>query len=536
MALLDSFGRIRPPLGANLVRAHPLAQGLVGVWRFAEGGGNTTRDDAASVIAATANANWYPRSSDPSAEFRALYLGVPSGAGTVTYTATQDQAAIGSATFVLWYQWPGGGLDSNRRLWQLQNNNPLFVLGLGSQGFGGAVSGTALSVGMRDDAGANLSSFSANTANADQRVHQLTFVRDTAANTGRFYRDGVADGSFALPFTSTIHTGGGNALFGDSLNGYGAYVLAVQYNRALSPAEIASLYAAPYQMFAPVRTRAYSLPVVSGAVNAVVNAQAGAATTSATATSPVASLVVNAVVNAQAGAATTSATATSPVASLVVNAVVNAQARPATTSATATSPVASLVVNAVVNAQAGAATTSATATSPVVSTTVNAVVNAVALPATTNATATSPAPSLVVNAVVNAQARPATTSATATSPVLSVNAVVNAQAGAATTTATATSPIASLTVNAVVNAAALPATASATATNPAVNAVVNAVAGAATTSATATNPAPSLVVNAVVNAQAGLATTLATATSPAVGAWRRPRPVPTRIRFGGLRR
>jgi hypothetical protein len=247
------YGQIKPPLGAQILRGHDLASGLVGCWLFNEGGGTTLTDlSEKSFNGIITGPTWAAGKLGPA--LTCTYVTIPTG----FYTTPS------SKTFFMWVKTSVGGAAP----WLLMYNGTTQELGLQLQS-GGQVSFMVWLGGAK-------------TATSTQSVndgvwHQVVGVYDAVAQTVSVYVDGIRSATTAAPgvtafeddYLSFCGVGNGHGIGSSSFNGQIDNCMI--YNRALNPIEILHLYTNPYAFIAPpqpIRTYFLVMPkIIVGASN-----------------------------------------------------------------------------------------------------------------------------------------------------------------------------------------------------------------------------------------------------------------------------
>lgn len=234
-----SWGEQKPPVGTQLDRGHPLAQGLIGAWLFNEGGGRAPQNAATARPLPTARTVLYsPRGG-----------GGLNINGTGAFWGPSSLLTEGPPyTIVAWHTVRAVGTNQNVVAFSLGGGAPF-------QGF------TIDTTGSLNYYDAISGSVAGPTAIVGRRYSQIVAADTTTAR--RYYVNGkpfgTATGSFSGgtdQFGVGSWTSGSDAAFVDL---HGLYL----YRRALSPTEIRALHDAPHQIFAPPVWRRYYLPAVT---------------------------------------------------------------------------------------------------------------------------------------------------------------------------------------------------------------------------------------------------------------------------------
>ena len=225
---MDYRRLLKPHLGTPLNKGHRLSKGLAGLWLMNEGAGTSAKDCSGhgnDVNFAIASPTWTVGRMGP---------GVVCSDTTNQYLVGTDFSSldfVGDFTLVSWFE----SVDA------------------GTSGFifkGGNATGYALMLGA-----GNLRIYANNTFVAtaadwnDGNLHMAVGVRQ--GTVGTLYIDGKYENSGALDGGDTTNT----VAFAIGRWTTASYVLdgniyyTACYNRALTPQEIAELYANPYAMF-----------------------------------------------------------------------------------------------------------------------------------------------------------------------------------------------------------------------------------------------------------------------------------------------
>jgi hypothetical protein len=212
----------KPPLGAQLNRSHPLAQGLVGCWLFNEGGGNRFFNSASgSATSLGAVQNW----------------ATPLGINSINSAISAGSLAIGANFTLVSFVRPtessnhcGIGLSSGSGLrWLAFESSTWRFLN-------------------RKTSGTNVYDL---TVSGSYTLGQpLTMIASHSEASGGFIsingRIVAANSSTGADAAATwaisLFGASGRNLRGDAISIY-------LFNRALSVAEVHAIYANPYQMF-----------------------------------------------------------------------------------------------------------------------------------------------------------------------------------------------------------------------------------------------------------------------------------------------
>lgn len=244
----------KPPLGAQLNRSHPLAQGLVGCWLLSENGGNRalsatganngTLLDGPTWVASGLN---FVRGSDASATKNRVECG-----NAVVPTYADSYTMIASFTPVI----PGSGSECVV-MGQCPTTGSVFQpsMGIGFNATNGRLRAYFASASVNSLLGATTSGLTINMA--------AVFTGGTNAaiyKNGIFVRNDTISGAanMAGKFLLGAHYRQAAGVYYAGMNG--TIHWSMLYNRALSAAEIASLHTNPYQIF----SRYMWLPVTVG--------------------------------------------------------------------------------------------------------------------------------------------------------------------------------------------------------------------------------------------------------------------------------
>ena len=247
----DYRHRGKPRLGAKLDTSHPLAQGLLAAWLFNESTGATVGDLTGNAPLLGINAPiWTPgdRAINTKTDGTASYwhntsLVLPTQAVSVVMYCRAPNSGVGSSAF--------GNLDSinlTYNTFRLQAHFPYG--GVIYWDFGGQNTSGGGRVNYTPDAGFwnrwNLMTFVA--GNGFQGIYENTTLKTSyAGNPTR--TQGLAGFDIGR---------GLSALYNPN------YVeFCYLYNRVLSPADIANLYANPYQMVLPPPSRRFYVPGIT---------------------------------------------------------------------------------------------------------------------------------------------------------------------------------------------------------------------------------------------------------------------------------
>jgi len=242
--ILPTFDkRIKPPLGTQIDRGHPLARGLVGCWLMNEGAGNLVANAAGPLYKGTfysSTALWVPTvrgvasSHDGYTSKRRIKLGnFTDGWNEITVAIACAASTTGNPGKPIT---KGRNADCGRTTWEFTRN---------------AAGMWAFSVPAGDT-----------QYGATKSFHQETVWRQVVGTYNgaqvQIYIDGQAgtpenrtgplddDPLYPVYIAAINGDSGGN---GDSSFFSGDIAWAMIWSRALSPSEIQSLYADPYQMF-----------------------------------------------------------------------------------------------------------------------------------------------------------------------------------------------------------------------------------------------------------------------------------------------
>lgn len=232
------YFNVKPPLGSTLNRSHPLAQGMVALFALNEGGGNLVNNLVQTGNGIISGQKWIFTSKGVGLNFSANHIDCGSNSKLSTTVFTK----------VIWGIFTANGdniiaaYDSAGNVPELRHSN-LQLIAIEANHAGLVSSSSNIPSGVPSQVAWSYA------ANGDNNIYI------NGKNVG--YANNVRSWS-----TGLIYCLGGNT--GDP-NLTGKLILSLQYNRALSPSEIQSLYVAPYQMIAPQRRYvSYSIP--SGAV------------------------------------------------------------------------------------------------------------------------------------------------------------------------------------------------------------------------------------------------------------------------------
>lgn len=233
-----NYGQVKPPLGTPISRTHPLAQGMSDCLLFAEGAGTRYANSAAAFGATAAGAPaWKPGGLSVSGGASA---NIPQhanyAAGDFSVRVIHTPASYSGGYTALFDK---GVSNSSREL-------SVFL-------------DTGGNVSYLDVGGTGMSPILP-TSMATGKVWDFVLTRKGTACTA--YVNRAAAGTFVnagVLACPTLLCLGGNPSTGGS-NYAGVYSLVqIWQSRALSAAEVASLYVAPYQMFGQGVSRFYSI-------------------------------------------------------------------------------------------------------------------------------------------------------------------------------------------------------------------------------------------------------------------------------------
>ena len=215
MSNRTSYGRQKPPVGSMLNRSHPLAQGLVGRWLFNEQGGTRLNDISGRGKHGTLT-------NGPVWDNKALRFD-----GANDYVSLPGVAPGSVFTISLWvYPSPPSPITDSYSVLLTQDT---------SQGLFYYDSTKKLTYYQGGDR------FS-NTAMTDN-VWTHVVVTYNAGN-GKFYQNGLPDGTFAVTAASPSFTHIGDNPSSETFKGSIDDVRI--YNRDLSPREVRELFVSPY--------------------------------------------------------------------------------------------------------------------------------------------------------------------------------------------------------------------------------------------------------------------------------------------------
>lgn len=227
----------KPMLGDQIDWSNPLARGLVGYWLMNEGGGDLIRDLVGSANATATGASWMPTRRGPG-----LYL-----PGTTSYINVPDCAAVRPDTALSIALWLNT-TDTSGSIASKDNTH--------SRDYALVTGGSNQLKWYVWNSSSSISYVFATVSSGvtDGAWHHVVATIDVLGDgKPRVYVDGklIATGADALSGTlnHTTHP----LRFGDRptsvLPLIGWVDAPCLYSRALTPAEIRSLYRDPYQMF-----------------------------------------------------------------------------------------------------------------------------------------------------------------------------------------------------------------------------------------------------------------------------------------------
>jgi hypothetical protein len=241
------YTRHQPPLGAPIRSGQPLAPRGGALWPMNAGAGGVACDATQTRNHATLNAGaiWVPTSAGRGVQ-------VPSGGYLeAPWTPVLDTVGIGVSLAVTF------------RLDALTTAAPSFLSRAkgSSPGSGGGWTlfvntggANQVYLAVKDVAGNQTAFFGATSLVVGHTYRVVCVVPSTAGQTASIYVNGNQDASGAIAYTwsylPNLPTRFGRAQDTFWGNFQGTYLAASIYpNRLLSPAEIRSLYLAPYQVF-----------------------------------------------------------------------------------------------------------------------------------------------------------------------------------------------------------------------------------------------------------------------------------------------
>jgi hypothetical protein len=243
-----SFANIKPLLGRQLNRAHPLSRGLVGCWLMNEGVGGKVFDLSNRIEgtfgAGTASPSWLSGPLGKRLYFDGSNDYISGGTGS-------DSLQLGSSDFTVVFSVQQTSLHTGY-IFSTKNGTPRY-------------SATTLADGdllfLIHDGVDGASEGPTSTPLADFKLHHIAWRVDYSRTDGfQWFIDGVLDTSRDADPTNVGSTDSGRPLgigTRDALdNGsHGKFYMdyLYVYNRALSATEIASLYAEPFQVFKTIR-------------------------------------------------------------------------------------------------------------------------------------------------------------------------------------------------------------------------------------------------------------------------------------------
>ena len=245
----DYRHRGKPRLGAKLDTSHPLAQGLLAAWLFNESTGAIAGDLTGNAPLFGINAPiWTPgdraintKTDGTTSYWHNTSLVLPTQAvSVVMYCRAPYSGSTGSAF---------GNLDANsNNISRLQAHLP--YTGVIYWDFGGGSAGGGGRIEYQPDTG------------FWNRWNLMTFVAGNGFQG--IYENTTLKTSYAGNLTRTPGLTGFDIGRGLSINYNPNYVeFCYLYNRVLSPADIATLYASPYQMVLPPPSRRFYVPGIT---------------------------------------------------------------------------------------------------------------------------------------------------------------------------------------------------------------------------------------------------------------------------------
>jgi len=235
----------KPPVGTRLDRAHPLNRGLVAYWPFWEGGGSVVRDIAGQSMVGTLT-------NGP------VWTGGQFGQA-LSFDGSDDFVNVGNTSSSLY----SGDFTLSVRVRLNANGNYPTIIDKRS----------AVSAGVNFAFNSNTRKLFLRLSTTDligtAVIPLSTWTHVSAIRSGstvKFYINGVQDGSDFTgnggDFSNTNSmTFGGNLINGLYLTGLIDDVRV--YNRALSAAEVAELYADPFCMFESASKARWFVPSVA---------------------------------------------------------------------------------------------------------------------------------------------------------------------------------------------------------------------------------------------------------------------------------
>lgn len=237
--MTERFGR-KPLLGEQINWSHPLAQGLVGMWLFNEGSGNTIYDLSLSgnngiLTNMVPSDDWVAGREGWVLDFDGTDDFVDMG--TAFDEENQAQLVRAEFTFSIWWK-SGNASQTNKGLMGEWKNNKGAFLWLNSSGI----------ISMPIDGGTHL----AGTTDIRVLNEWFNIVGTFDGATSRIYVNGVEEGNQSE--SKAVQTTGISGEIGryDENNAVGVngqLTNALFYKRALTAQEVQSLYINPYAMF-----------------------------------------------------------------------------------------------------------------------------------------------------------------------------------------------------------------------------------------------------------------------------------------------
>ncbi len=248
-----SYGRVKPPYGTQLNRAHPLARGLVGCWLFNEGAGLKASDSSGM-----GNHGTLTNFTSPS--ISSGWVGGSSG-GALAFDGDTDMVVINPRNTITNLS----GLSILTRFYYISQTNsaPLFIdqvdgnhatmiYMVGVRGFRVEISNDPATRGYGDTTGNPR--FAANTWNTFVMVFDGTLTGNENRLKG-YLNNTLQTFSFTTNVVPSLTQPTSNPItkigYNSGVTGkYCGYISETMiWNRALSAQEIAYLYASPYCMF-----------------------------------------------------------------------------------------------------------------------------------------------------------------------------------------------------------------------------------------------------------------------------------------------
>jgi hypothetical protein len=230
----------KPPLGAQINRAHPLAKRLVGCWLMNEGSGNSSRDSSLNnnslVFDATTPPVWYPGGIKIASLNSLMYAPADLWGGQREFTVAlkwRYNTAIDAVKHIFSVSTAASELDF------VIYNTTLAYMG----------------VYLDTDLG------NVDTVSFTEGQYLLTLgttynmAVSWSARTGliKIYIDGLLVRTLARTGNVTPATAGNRFYFGNradyARDSYSSYENTYFWTRELSPQEVAQLYQFPYAMF-----------------------------------------------------------------------------------------------------------------------------------------------------------------------------------------------------------------------------------------------------------------------------------------------